>query len=241
MKTKTLMVGLLLVASAALAGCVGGDDGGDAAEPASFEAQSHKEESEKTVATVTAVEGDLQYDDMHILVNGKTYRFGQYADHADRRYQVNGRADANEPVEHGDKITIPAVGLSKVEFVHKDTGAVFYSYEAVVPDNTAPHAPTNLEPKDGAKGVSPTPTFRWDGVDDPSGVTYVLEYSLDPTFSVPLQTVTREHVSVANYVVSGGNELQPGQTYYWHVRAVDGSGNAGPWSVTWSFTVANAD
>ncbi len=38
------------------------------------------------------------------------------------------------------------------------------------------------------------------------------------------------------YTLPGPGLLNPGTTYYWHVRAKDGQGVWGPWSPTWTFT-----
>lgn len=217
--------------SMAFAGCSGSSE-----EPLRLTV-SHTEASEKSRVTVDeAPNRDIQYSGLTIVVEGKAYQFGELASWEDRRYQVDGKKDASAVVEAGDVITIPAVGTVSVAFMHG--GESIASFEANIPDNQAPMAPTLQEPANQAAGVSSTPTFRWGGVADVSGVRYHVEYSIDPTLSSPALASVAADLTAPVYSVPAGEELTSGVTYYWHAQAEDGAGNQSPWSQTYSFTVA---
>lgn len=220
-----------LVAAVALGGCL------QSAPPEIM--VSHAESSEQTRATVESVPpSGMRYSELMIDVDGKAYAFGEFMSFEERRYQVSGKRDAASAVEQGDMITIPAVGVVMVKVLWK--GDSVASYEANIPDTRAPAAPMLIAPADNAEGVSATPTFRWSEVKDPSAVMYVLAYSLDPNLGIPSITTKVEDLSASQHSVPGGKELLAGQAYYWRVQAVDGAGNAGPWSPTFSFTVAGS-
>ncbi len=217
--------------SVAFAGCSGSSE-----EPLNL-ALSHAESSEQSRVTIDeAPNRDIQYSGLTIVVEGKAYQFGELASWLDRRYQVDGKQDASAAVEAGDVITIPAVGTVTIAFMHD--GASIASFEANIPDNKAPMAPTLQEPADQASGVSRMPTFKWASVSDVSGVRYHVEYSIDPTLSSPALASVAADLTVPIYDVPAGKELTSGVTYYWHAQAEDGAGNLSPWSQTNSFTVA---
>ena len=69
--------------------------------------------------------------------------------------------------------------------------------------------------------------------------TNYLDYIVVRTLGAPAQppaaiTVTAENLINNTYTVPGNESLSEG-TWYWRVRAVDGAGNVGNWSQTWSF------
>lgn len=234
----TLLTVLLL--TTALAGCIGDDGGGDAPAERSLDLSGHEESSERTAARVGAVSGGLVYGDLRVLVNGEVHTFAEAAQHDPPRFEVPGRSDAADLVTAGDRLVVPAAGFVTVEVRDADGGELLARYDADVPDDDAPGIPANRAPADEATGVDREPVFRWSSVQDPSGITYTLEIALDPSFQDPL--VVREHrnITATNFALGGGQALLPGQTYHWHVRAVDGAGNAGAWSTTWSFTAEAA-
>ena len=83
---------------------------------------------------------------------------------------------------------------------------------------------------------STTPTFNWEDVTDPSGVTYNLEVDDNWDFGSP--TVSKTGLSSSQYTLSGtGDEVLTEDTWYWRVKAVDGVGNESGWSGQWSFNV----
>jgi hypothetical protein len=95
-------------------------------------------------------------------------------------------------------------------------------------------------PLDDRRTSSTDVTFAWspsDGADD-----YHFELSDRPDFAWPLSSNFEKLISNtadrgrARYRVPSAGLLNPGRTYYWHVRARNAEGVWGPWSRTWSFT-----
>lgn len=88
-----------------------------------------------------------------------------------------------------------------------------------------PPAPAPLHPCRGETfglfGPQPV-TFRWEAVEDPSGVTYTLEVGRNIKVWPPV--AIRLGMTNTACTIS----LEPG-TYYWRVKAVDGAGNESQW------------
>ena len=141
-----------------------------------------------------------------------------------------------------------AVLLYKGEILVADMRAVDnYTFEAAISeydftistrlerDELPPPAPSLISPPNGTNITDNTPTLNWSDVSDPSGVTYDLSIAKDAGFaSIALQ---KTGLTASTY------ELTPAETlvidsYYWRARAVDGAGNVGSWSESWSFTVS---
>jgi hypothetical protein len=105
-------------------------------------------------------------------------------------------------------------------------------------ESTPPGTPTPNLPPDGSRvGVigRVRPTFAWSAVSDVSGVHYSLQIARGENvtatgFADPVVTVP--NIVGTNYTLE--KTLNYG-TYYWIVQAVDGAGNAGNWSVAYSF------
>jgi hypothetical protein len=81
------------------------------------------------------------------------------------------------------------------------------------------------------------PTFNWSAVTDDSGVYYSLQIARSPNvtaggFADPVVSVTS--IMTTNYSLNRTQALPLG-TYYWIVQAVDRAGNAGDWTVAYSF------
>ncbi len=100
-------------------------------------------------------------------------------------------------------------------------------------DSTPPPAPTLLAAPDGANLPTATPLLDWSDVADPSGVVYEVQVDENAAFDAPL-LYTVAGLAVSEQVLPW---IGDGVTRYWRVRAVDGSGNVGPWSAVFSFTV----
>ena len=99
-------------------------------------------------------------------------------------------------------------------------------------DVTPPAAPTLLAPADKSKAADNTPTFDWNDVTDPSGVTYRIQVDNENTFSPPIL------IDASGLTASAYNASipLPNGTYYWRVKTTDGAGND-PWSSVWSFFI----
>lgn len=239
---STMLLGVLLVA-VAFAGCLGGDEptpgqGGAAGDgpQRSLAIADDGAESERAQARVASVTGDVAYDDLVVTVNGDVYTFGADASYRDATYTVNGVDRGTTAVEEGTILQVPAAGTVDLSFRDQATGTVWGAYETTVPDDDAPSSPPLESPGDGESGVSRQPIFEWDPAADPSGVTYGLQVSLDETFSQDALVDEYRDLTSNEFQMNQDDELLPGQTYYWHVRATDAAGNVGPWSPTWSFT-----
>ncbi len=104
-------------------------------------------------------------------------------------------------------------------------------------ESQPPPAPEHIAPEAGAKlgKIGNTiVTFNWEKVDDPSGVSYILEISRSPDFAGTV--MRKESLTDNEYTLSEGEALSNGE-YFWRVRAVDGAMNEGEWSNGSSFKV----
>jgi parallel beta-helix repeat protein len=99
-------------------------------------------------------------------------------------------------------------------------------------DVTAPPAPSLRSPVNGTITNNNTPSFVWDVVTDPSGLTYDLQLDNDPDFTSP--EINQTGLTDNTYTPIA--ELFD-ENYSWRVRAVDGAGNVGQWSVVWTFLI----
>ncbi len=100
-------------------------------------------------------------------------------------------------------------------------------------ESTPPPTPNLLSPGDGARlGIlgDITPTLKWSGVTDPSGVTYALQVDTDPDFSHPI--LDKKDIPGKSYILTSSESLPKG-SYYWRVRAIDSASNESPWSQVW--------
>ncbi len=78
------------------------------------------------------------------------------------------------------------------------------------------------------------PAFSWAEVTDPSGVTYEFQIAEDVSFALPV--LSKEDLEAASYALSPIEALDRGH-YFWRVRAIDGAGNASPWSTAWGVQI----
>jgi hypothetical protein len=110
-----------------------------------------------------------------------------------------------------------------------NTASVTFAVESVPPPT-----PRLIEPSDGTnKGwTSADVTFEWTEVVDPSGVSYSLQLSRDPSFSTVL-------VNATGLTANSFDKAKLNQgDYYWRVQAVDEAGNSSSWAAPSSFTVS---
>ena len=97
-------------------------------------------------------------------------------------------------------------------------------------ESTPPAIPALLAPSNGAKGGllgGFRPATKWASVDDPSGISYVLQVDTSPDFSSPV--LEKRGLANPAYVLTEQEALSRGE-YYWRVKAVDGALNESPWS-----------
>ncbi len=99
-------------------------------------------------------------------------------------------------------------------------------------ESTPPEVPKISSPKDGGTVGLMGDTkvaFKWSDVSDPSGVSYEIEVSDQSNFIRKI--FSRSKLIDARYTLTEAEALPNGE-YFWHVRAVDGAGNASEWTPT---------
>jgi hypothetical protein len=126
----------------------------------------------------------------------------------------------------------------RVVTAYDDAGnnaSAFFTVESVPPGT-----PDLNSPPDGNRlGFmwNVRPTFNWSEVTDDSGVYYSLQIATSANitaggFADPVRSITG--ITTTNYTLNRTQALPYG-TYYWIVQAVDRAGNAGNWTVAYSF------
>ena len=103
-------------------------------------------------------------------------------------------------------------------------------------DTVAPGQPVLTSPADGSSGDDTTPTFTWGSVADPSGVTYDLQIALGTADFANL-AFTADGIQQTQFTLSSADALATGD-YIWQVRAVDGAGNTGDFSASFTLIVS---
>jgi len=96
-------------------------------------------------------------------------------------------------------------------------------------EGTPPSVPIPISPSQQRSGSfgSQLVSFSWTKVDDPSGITYILEISENLKF-FPLKPGMRK---TGLTETTCGVKVEPGN-YYWRVKAVDGAGNESEWAIS---------
>ena len=127
-------------------------------------------------------------------------------------------------------LLVPAVLKNNTNYswqvVAKDTAGLtnanpsVWTFTTTVQANGAPLAPTLNTPANAAANVATQPTLSWTASDpDGDALTYDVFLGLNSTLSTPLVT----GLTTPSYVPAA---LDAGQTYYWKVRASDGTASA---------------
>ena len=123
---------------------------------------------------------------------------------------------------------VPETSKKEHEVTVKDEAGNVAVY-ALPLEGKAPSKPMAVAPRDqrfgwfGAKTVS----FSWTEVADPSGVTYIIEIARDLNFFPIAPGMRKTDLTQASCAF----DIESG-TYYWRVRAIDGAGNEGEWSIS---------
>lgn len=102
-------------------------------------------------------------------------------------------------------------------------------------ETTPPPVPQIVSPKEGSRAGwfdRITPTFEWDAVSDPSGVTYSLQISAKSDFTTTL--LSKDNLAESKYRLTDEEALARG-TYYWRVKAIDGASNDSGWTQSTEF------
>jgi len=106
-------------------------------------------------------------------------------------------------------------------------------------ESDPPSSPRPLSPEMGTKARAQA-YLDWEIVTDPSGVTYSLQIATDADFSGGSIVLEKAGLSQSEYTITREERLESvskDSPYYWHVRAVDGASNEGPWSGKGTFYV----
>jgi len=121
-------------------------------------------------------------------------------------------------------------------------GATIYGYNSVVDAISG-----MLKSPGSLFGIGPAPQqsgtdtslamMTWSADADQAGLNYSLQISKMPDFTVA--TVQKDSITGASFNLLR-SMLPDSGTYYWRVRAVNDSGDIGPWSNSWSFAAAAA-
>ncbi|GAH62332.1 unnamed protein product, partial [marine sediment metagenome] len=104
-------------------------------------------------------------------------------------------------------------------------------------ESTPPPVPEPLLPEIAAKAKAEA-YFDWEGVIDPSGVTYTLQIASDADFNNIV--LAQAGLADSEYTVTEEEKLESvskEEPYYWRVRAIDGASNKSAWTGAGSFRV----
>lgn len=110
------------------------------------------------------------------------------------------------------------LAVDNVGNVEKEKTAAEASVTLSSSDGTPPDLVTDLK----AVSQGGVTVFAWKTVDDPSGVSYVLEYADNVAWNDSKQIMVRENYTSVEGLADG--------IWYWRVKAVDGVGNASGWT-----------
>ncbi len=111
-------------------------------------------------------------------------------------------------------------------------------------ESTPPPIPRPLIPEMGIR-ASTQPSFVWEAVTDPSGVTYTLQVATsnsssdNDSFEGSI-VLEKAGLTATEYTITKEERLKATgkkAPYYWHVKAVDSASNSSGWSGTGSFYV----
>lgn len=104
-------------------------------------------------------------------------------------------------------------------------------------ETSPPPVPKPVAPEAGSKfGMvgNTVVTFKWTAVEDPSGVSYILEISGSPEFTGAM--LRKDAITKTEYTLTK-EEALPDGSYYWRVKAVDGAGNESGWTTGQLFRI----
>ncbi|MGA2159109.1 MAG: hypothetical protein WB588_02025 [Dehalococcoidia bacterium] len=126
--------------------------------------------------------------------------------------------------------TVPDTSAARHIVTATDASGNVATWELPV-ESTPPSTPTPISPTSDRFGVmgSQPVTFTWTPATDESGgqVTYNLEVADNLNFFPLMPGMRRTNIADTQVTLN----LDPG-TYYWHIQAVDPSGNKGKWALS---------
>jgi hypothetical protein len=107
-------------------------------------------------------------------------------------------------------------------------------------ESERPLTPVPLQPA-AAAVIDVEVPFDWEDVSDPSGISYVLQVAADGDFTTIV--LEKEDLADSEYTPSGEERLglvAKETSYYWRVKAVDGTSNESYWVVPVPFYVSSS-
>jgi hypothetical protein len=117
------------------------------------------------------------------------------------------------------------------------TDGAFTAISTFTMESEVPPMPVPLLPK-AASTAEEKAYFDWEGVTDPSGVTYILQIGTDADFTT--MVLEKNGLPESEYMVTGEERLTPIEKktpYYWRVKAVDDAFNESEWTPAGLFYV----
>jgi hypothetical protein len=117
------------------------------------------------------------------------------------------------------------------------TDGAFTAISTFTMESEVPPMPVPLLPK-AASTAEEKAYFDWEGVTDPSGVTYILQIGTDADFTT--MVLEKNGLPESEYMVTGEERLTPIEKktpYHWRVKAVDGAFNESEWTPAGLFYV----
>jgi len=106
-------------------------------------------------------------------------------------------------------------------------------------ESDPPPIPASALPEEGIKTEAQA-HFDWEGVSDPSGVTYTLQVASDDRFTEPSIVLKKDGLTESEYTLTEEERLESVKKetpYYWRVKTIDGAANESSWSTPGSFYV----
>jgi len=187
--------------------------------------------SDITVVPAMTISQDNGWVGMGVTLNGTGFRVGNALLAAyDNTKLAGSTVGPNGSFTHTFNVPKSIAGLHNINI----TDGVNNRTVSFTIESTPPPAPGLVGPAEGERFTKDA-RFLWEGVADPSGVTYVIEIAEDARFLSPI--ISQSNLAQTFLDVPDSAKTLPNKSdlYYWRVKAIDGASNVGNWSVIGSF------
>ncbi len=176
------------------------------------------------VTPTISLEPKLPEIGAEVTVSGKGFAAGSQVTIKYDDITIAGSPVTDQKGSFSHKFKVPESPKEKHIITATDRAGNTATYGLPLEDKPPP-APMPLHPCRGETFGLLGPqsvTFKWEAVEDPSGVSYTLEVGRNIKVWPPV--ALRTGMTGTTCVIN----LEPG-TYYWRVKAVDGAGNESGW------------